>query len=69
MASGRHLSVMMSMPSIVTLSLHFQPLQYWCFSVVGGKKRSARGHFRHAGVDIKDSELLKNHRLYSSSAL
>jgi len=25
----------------------------WCISVVGGKKRSAEAHFRHAGVSVE----------------
>ena len=26
----------------------------WCISVVGGKKESARGHFRHSGINIEE---------------
>ena len=26
----------------------------WCISVVGGNERSARGHFRHAGLIIEE---------------
>lgn len=25
----------------------------WCIGVVGGRKHSAEGHFRHAGVDVE----------------
>lgn len=27
----------------------------WCIEVVGSRKQSALGHFRHAGVDIEDN--------------
>lgn len=26
----------------------------WCIDVVGGKEKSARGHFRHAGVTVEE---------------
>lgn len=26
----------------------------WCINVVGAKEESARGHFRHAGLNIED---------------
>jgi transposase len=26
----------------------------WCIDIVGGKKKSAEGHFRHAGIDMDD---------------
>jgi transposase len=32
----------------------FKVFLEWCISVVGSKERSARGHFRHAGVDVEE---------------
>jgi len=33
---------------------NFKVFLEWCVSVVGGKERSARRHFRHAGVDVEE---------------
>ena len=32
----------------------FDKFLEWCIDVVGGKKNSARGHFRHAGLNIEE---------------
>jgi transposase len=32
----------------------FDTFLEWCINVVGGKKNSARRHFRHAGINIKE---------------
>jgi transposase len=32
----------------------FDAFLEWCISVVGGRKDSARGHFRHAGINIEE---------------
>jgi transposase len=32
----------------------FDTFLEWCIHVVGGKKQSARGHFRHAGLSIEE---------------
>lgn len=32
----------------------FDTFLKWCINVVGRKKESARGHFRHAGINIKE---------------
>jgi transposase len=32
----------------------FDTFLEWCIDVVGKKKESARGHFRHAGIDIEE---------------
>jgi transposase len=32
----------------------FRAFLEWCVSVVGGKANSAKGHFRHAGVDVEE---------------
>jgi transposase len=32
----------------------FDAFLEWCINVVGGKKNSARGHFRHAGLNIEE---------------
>jgi transposase len=32
----------------------FDTFLEWCIDVVGGNKRSARGHFRHAGLKIEE---------------
>ena len=32
----------------------FDSLLEWCINVVGGKKQSARGDFRHAGLNIEE---------------
>lgn len=32
----------------------FDTFLEWCIDVVGGKKNSARGHFRHAGLNIEE---------------
>jgi transposase len=32
----------------------FNKFLEWCINVVGGKKNSARGHFRHAGLNIEE---------------
>ena len=32
----------------------FNAFLEWCIDVVGGNKRSARGHFRHAGLIIEE---------------
>ena len=34
----------------------FEPFLEWCLEVVGGKKKSARDHFRHAGWTINEPE-------------
>jgi transposase len=33
----------------------FDAFLEWCVDVVGGKKESARGHFRHAGITVIES--------------
>jgi transposase len=32
----------------------FDTFLEWCIDIVGGKKNSARGHFRHAGLNIEE---------------
>jgi transposase len=32
----------------------FNTFLEWCIDVVGGKKDSARGHFRHAGIQVEE---------------
>jgi hypothetical protein len=32
----------------------FDTFLEWCVDVVGSKKQSAEGHFRHAGVEVKE---------------
>ena len=32
----------------------FDKFLEWCFDIVGSKKQSAEGHFRHAGIDIEE---------------
>ena len=32
----------------------FDTFLEWCVDMVGSKKQSAEGHFRHAGVDIEE---------------
>jgi hypothetical protein len=32
----------------------FDAFLEWCINVVGGKKNSARGHFRHAGLNVEE---------------
>jgi hypothetical protein len=32
----------------------FDAFLEWCINIVGGKKNSARGHFRHAGLKIEE---------------
>ena len=32
----------------------FPVFLHWCVDVVGGKKKSAKGHFRHAGLSVED---------------
>jgi transposase len=32
----------------------FDAFLEWCIGIVGGKKNSARGHFRHAGLIIEE---------------
>ena len=33
----------------------FEEFLEWCIDVVGGKKSSAHGHFKHAGLTIEES--------------
>jgi len=35
-------------------SQNFQLFLEWCIGIVGGRERSARGHFRHAGVTVEE---------------
>ena len=32
----------------------FAGFQEWCIDVVGDKKSSAQGHFRHAGITVEE---------------
>lgn len=32
----------------------FDSFWEWCVDTVGGNKRSARGHFKHAGLNVED---------------
>lgn len=32
----------------------------WCVGMVGSKKESAEGHFRHAGIEVEDPPLIEN---------
>ena len=40
----------------VNLELEFSAFLEWCVDTVGEKEGSAKGHFRHAGLTVKELE-------------
>ena len=45
----------------VNLELEFNTFLEWCVDMVGGKEGAAKGHFRHAGLTIKELEGKQRH--------